>query len=146
MAAINKKLGMSNFWDAKKEGRKIVEGKRQPICRLIGQVTGKKVVDTQFGTSVGLTGMFEGTNLSSGEVLMATTAYVPDVLLGLITPNDGDKGVQFAVDIFAKYDEKSPVGFSYEFEQVIETADPLQALRSQIAALPAPAIKATAKK
>lgn len=135
MTSFTKKIGMNKFWNSKVESRNLKQGEERAICRVVGNATGVTRGTSQFGDYVGLTGMFEFTDLKTGEVTRSTTAYLPDVVMGFATP-DQDEARKFAIDILAKFDEKSPVGFSYSFNPLIEAQDPLASMRDEIPALP----------
>lgn len=137
MTTFTKKIGMSKFWNAKTDARNLKPNEERTLCIVIGNATGVKVGTSQYGDFTGVTGLFEFTNTATGEVTASTTAYVPDVLLGYIQPSLGETR-QFAVEIYAKQDSNSPVGFSYTFKPLIEAQDPLLEMRTQLNAIEAP--------
>lgn len=144
--AIVKKVGMNKFWAAKSEGKKLANGETLNICRIVGQASGVKHGESNFGPWTALTGLFEFTDLRTGETIATTQAFVPDILLGYVQPTEGDN-VKFAVDMYAIGSDTSPVGFEYGFKTLIEAQDPLLEMKKQLAALPAPtAVKAEDKK
>lgn len=126
----------------KKVTAKLLNGQKEvTLMRVIGSATGLKLGESDMGAWTALQGRFEATNLETGEVFAAGLCFLPDVALNYIAPaiQSGGKAVMFAIDITVLDDENSPVGYVYGFRPVIEAADPLDELRSQVKALlPAP--------
>jgi hypothetical protein len=110
------------------------DAKRIECGRFMGIATGtKSYVHATYGEGVGLIGSFMCVHPETGKAVKTSQLYLPDVaLLPLVAAVNAGKTPQFTIDIFAKLDEKAPVGFSYSLEEVIEVEnDPLQQMLSR---------------
>lgn len=118
-----------------------------PIMRVLGSAVGTKTGDSQYGPWTALQGMFEATNLDTGEKVRASQLFLPDValtpiLVQLMQP--GVQGVEFAIDVSAKYVEDAKPGgspYEYTFDTVLQAdeSDPIKRLNDKITALALPA-------
>jgi len=127
---------------------------RLPVLRVVGLAVGVKSGISDLGDWTALIGDFGVTNLETGEEFRGSTLYMPDVAQVPIEVQikAGAQSVQFALEIIAKGDDNSPVGFSYAVEQLVEpendpiarmmeaakTIKPLQIANAPKAPAPAP--------
>lgn len=119
------------------------KGETVPVMRVMGSAIGTKTGDSNFGPWTALQGQFKAINLDTGETSEAATLFLPDValtpiLVGLAAP--GARGVQFAIDIHAKYAaDAKPGGVPYEYTFVpllpAEDTDPIKQLELRLLAL-----------
>lgn len=134
--------------------KKGVDG-RLYVGTYMGSASGIKKGTTDFGDWEALTGIFRAIS-PSGEVFEASTCFLPDVALGMITGqlHAGAVGVDFAFRLHAVLDDGSPVGFSYRAEPLINTVDnPLDRIAKLLTApkmddapvIPDPLLKAEGK-
>ncbi|MHB1342562.1 MAG: hypothetical protein ACYCX5_12510 [Coriobacteriia bacterium] len=98
---------------------------RGQVLRLVGIAHDTKVVETQYGESIGLKGEFRAINLITGANYQANTAYAPEVVVDPIVSalRQGADSVQFGFDISINEDAGSPVGFSYSAKSLIAPAE-----------------------
>lgn len=99
--------------------------KETTIMRVYGQATGYKVATSQFGDSLGFTGVFKAINATTGEVFNAGKCYLPKVIesqLGGILDGASDGGVEFAFDI-STVPAENAFGYEYRVRSVIEVAE-----------------------
>lgn len=147
----------------KKLSVKTVHGKVDPskldkegsvLFRIMGEASGLKSGESQFGAWTALTGQFAAIK-PSGEMVRASQAFLPDVLLSMIQPvvEQGEK-VEFVFDVVAVPDSSVAVGYTYAARPVIApepATDPIARLMEKAGASPAlaaptPAPKKAAKK
>lgn len=127
---------------------KEAKGKPVDLYSVIGRLTGVKKMETQYGESVGFTGMFEAINMFSGESLNASTIYLPsvvtDYLLGAFENREEQGVIEFAVVVQASEND-SPTGYEYSFKPYSDPkeSDEMEHLRNL---LPAPEKATKAKK
>lgn len=93
-------------------------GKALPLMRVIGSAVAVKEGMSSYGEWKALQGQFQATNLETGEVFEAATLFLPDValtpiLVSLSQPNA--RGVEFAIEVSAKYAKDSKGGVPYEY-------------------------------
>lgn len=120
------------------------------IMRVIGNAIGHKTGTSQYGEWTALSGMFEATNMETGESHQSSQLFLPDVALTPIMvqlAQPGVRGVEFVIDITVRHNpDARPGGSAYEygFDTVLKASesDPISRLKSmlaeQAAALPAP--------
>lgn len=116
------------------------------LMRVIGLAVGTKQGHSSYGEWTSLLGQFEAVNIETGETHSASTLFLPDVALlpiQIALSQEGTKGVEFAIELSAKYSEnKKPGGSAYEY--VFETLlppdqnDPISRMKARLLALAAP--------
>lgn len=158
-----KKLSHSHFlgagFNAAKLAKALNGADKLHVIRVAGVAMGTDTVTTTYGESAFLVGSFIGTNPATGEQVKAAKIFLPDVaMLPLAAACRAGNQPQFVVDIYARLDDKSSVGFSYTVEEAVEsTEDPVAALMAAAAkvkplalvappAAPAPATEAAPAK
>jgi len=121
-----------------------------PIMRVIGNAIGHKTGTSQYGDWTALSGMFEATNLETGEAHQSSQLFLPDVALTPIMvqlAQPGVRGVEFVIDITVRHNAQAKPGgsaYEYGFDTVLKASesDPISRLKAQLAeqaaALPAP--------
>jgi hypothetical protein len=117
-----------------KAARKLPTGERIHLADVMGEgVSGLKGFESEYGVGNSLLGMFTGMNAQTGEIFQAGKAILPGAAQELIEAQvsllaKGDRGVDFAVRIFAVEDEASTVGYTYqaEFIQSADQPDPAE--------------------
>jgi len=105
------------------------------IMRVYGQANGFKVAASQYGDSLGFTGVFKAINAETGEEFTAGKCFLPKIIenqLGGILGGADNNGVEFAFDIGVKPAENA---FGYEY-----------VVRSVLAPVEAPVISALEEK
>lgn len=116
----------------------------KPLMRVIGQAKGIKTGTSDYGDWAALTGIFEATNIETGEVYRSGVCFMPEIAQDMVIPalmQDSATAVDFAFEIGAEASEDSSVGYVYTIKPLIEAAesDPLRALSEQVQkSLPAP--------
>jgi len=117
-----------------------------PLYRMTGYVTDTKDGQGDNGPWVALKGDFSATRFDTGEVFMASSAFIPgatnDVIAGLIKSGQG-KVIEFGCDVGIRL-ANTATGYEYVVRQLIEvdtSSSPSQKLMANLAgrfALPAP--------
>ena len=115
------------------------------IARVMGLARRVEVKTTTYGDSLKFVGEFRAIN-ADGEEFAGPVIYLPkpaDELLSAALVEAGEKGVQFAFDIFIEsVPKKTPLdrGYQFKVKPLLDTkpSDPLAAM---MAALPAPAVR-----
>lgn len=143
MANIVAKLSVKAV-GAKPEIAKIND-KETDLCLFMGIARGLVVKTGKNDDPVlALVGDFEGTNLTTGEVLQSGVLYLPSGIAEMYTSKlegDSPAPIKFAVKI-SSFPAANPIGYSYKATPVVQAADsdPLAELRAQMqqAMLPPP--------
>jgi hypothetical protein len=79
--------------------------KETHLMRVYGQANGFKVATSQYGDSLGFTGVFKAVNAATGEVFTAGKCFLPKVVenqLGGVLSGVDANAVEFAFDISVK--------------------------------------------
>ncbi len=127
------------------------EGKPVPLLTVIGQVHGVKAGEGDNGSFVKLFGIFEATNLITGEVLSDVgIAILPNFVSSGIAGaiNAGAQSVDFAVTIQTRYVESAATMYVFEADSLMKPVESpaLAGLKASLAAqgimLPAPKVQA----
>ena len=143
MANLNKKLSVKTLgWDKEKILEKVIgdKTKAHPIAIFYGQMTRLKKGETvdnagEVRSFTGLRGMFKGVNVDTKEESASSVCYLPNVALDMIEGQwvEGER-VEFAVQIFVKFDKASATSYVYEAEFLSEVSNnPLSAMEKLIA-------------
>lgn len=112
-------------------------GESVKLMRVIGQCTGMKTGESQFGPWIAFTGSFQAIKMETGEIFRSGKIFLPEVAEQLLAPlvmeADG-KAVEFAFDIEAKRDDSLAIGYIYEVTPLLEVAesDPMKALMERV--------------
>jgi hypothetical protein len=119
------------------DGKQVPRAKgEQTLLRVTGIAKDKKLVNTDFGTSVQINGMFQGTNIKTGEVFRAAKCFLPEIAAGLVDGAlaEGVTEIQFAFDIGVK-PANSATGYEYTVKPLIDLTenDPLAMLNNALA-------------
>ena len=122
------------------------------IMRVIGLAVGVKQGTSPYGEWTALMGQFEATNSETGESFSAATLFLPDVALipiQIALSQESTKGVEFAIEISAKYSNNSKPGgsaYEYVFDALLppDQNDPISRMKARLFALAAPADPAPA--
>lgn len=117
------------------------EAPNASLAKIVGRTTAAQPVQSEQGESIRLIGDFTGVNLLTGEIFSSTVCFIPNFvaqpLANALTESDS---VEFAIEITAKFSEKSAVGYEFGVKPLLETkpTNAMQALleRSGVA-LPA---------
>ena len=94
------------------------------IMRVYGQATGYKVATSQYGDSLGFTGIFKAVNAATGEMFNAGKCYLPKIIesqLGGIL-DGANQGAEFAFDI-SVVPADNAFGYEYRVHSVIEAVE-----------------------
>jgi hypothetical protein len=128
---------------------------KQAVCRILGKIKDITPVDGTHGTSMKFMGIFEATNLITGEITRGPNLFVPEVVEGILTAEvekakeaDENAAIGFGIDITIQANE-SPIGYKFGATPVIESKqeDPFADLKAMVKTpLPKPEVKATKKK
>lgn len=123
------------------------KGAAVPLYRVIGIGSGVKRGVSDFGEWSALTGMFEATNIHTGEVFSAAVCFLPryaqEIIEGALAGNP-DNTVQLACDVCVQ-ESDIEIGFEYTVtflsQQDQSALDAIRADLPDLPALPAPAKK-----
>lgn len=101
------------------------DGAPVPIMRVIGQVQGFQPGEGDNGAYIKLRGLFQATNLLTGEVVdNVPIAILPntvgDLLAGIMV--GGAKSVDFAIEVDVQYDEAAATMYVYSFRSLMKAA------------------------
>lgn len=108
-----------------REREKDVKGDPVPLLRVIGQVTGYKTGNTDYGDFVELRGSFMGTNLVTGEQMdNVSRAILPDVVADAVASaiKNGAEAAEFAIEIDVTYDEAAATSYTYGVRTLLKIA------------------------
>jgi hypothetical protein len=141
MAQI-KKLSVATVY-GKINLKKLIEAGELPIMRVMGAAVGSKEGVSSYGDWKCLLGQFEAVNADTGEVFNASTLFLPEVAITpiLVALSHPDcKGIEFAIEVHAKYIENAPSGGSpYEYTWVPllppDANDPITRVKARLLAL-----------
>lgn len=111
------------------------DGKPVPIMRVLGQVQGFQAGEGDNGAYIKLRGLFQATNLLTGEIIdNVPIAILPntvgDLLAGIMV--GGAKSVDFAIEVDVQYDEAAATMYVYSFRSLMKaaTSAPVQAIQA----------------
>jgi hypothetical protein len=115
------------------------------LMRVYGQANGFKVATSQFGDSLGFTGVFKAINAETGEEFSAGKCFLPKIVenqLGGILSGQDSNGVEFAFDIGVK-PANNAFGYEYVVRPVLAPVESpviaaLEEKMGKMPALPAP--------
>lgn len=112
-------------------------GRAIAILQVLGQVTGFVPGESDMGAYVKLKGMFQATNLLTGEVFdNLSTAILPDVIadLAVAVIKGGAEAANFAVEIDVHYDEAAATMYVYSVRSLLKAAPaaPLLGIMAQL--------------
>lgn len=115
-----------------------------PVLRIVGLGRNFSVGEhPQYGPFYKFMGEFVATDLRTGEVGVASVAYLPspvdEMLKTAIEAGEG-KSVEFAFDISVKPREDLAIGYEYLVATLIESK-PTNPLAALLDSLPAPSVK-----
>jgi len=147
---------MSNATIIKKISPKAICGRiakpegKKAIARIFGIAHGTVTGTTQYGDFTGFKGTFGAINLDTGEEFASAKCFLPDVATDMIAAalaDEANETIQFAYDVMIDPADTEQ-GYVFSVKPVIEAthADPLAALKGEMAPLPAlaaPAEKVT---
>jgi hypothetical protein len=110
------------------------------IMRVYGQASGFKVANSQYGDSLGFTGVFKAVNAQTGEEFTAGKCFLPKIIenqLGGILGSENN-GVEFAFDIGVK-PANNAFGYEYVVRPVLAPVEApvIAALEEKMGKLPA---------
>lgn len=118
--AFIKKISTKMLGYEKKQIRKMVEKAPCGLYRVYGLATGVRYGDGDNGPWIKFVGQFEAVNMSTGALIRSGELFLPNnvtpILESQIIAGKGEdkfKGIQFALEIGAKEDEESAVGYVY---------------------------------
>lgn len=112
-------------------------GKKVPLLQVLGRVSSVKPGESDNGPYLKLKGMFEGTNLVTGEVFHnVSECILPNFVADSIgeAVAEGANSVDFAVVISVQYDESAVTmyKFSAESKMPARPSDAASAIRAQL--------------
>ncbi len=121
-------------------------GEKMDLMQVLGNAVAIKNGTSSFGEWTALEGVFEATNIATGEISAASVLFLPDVALiplRVALSAEGARGVEFAIKIGVKYvNDAKPGGSVYEYtwEPLLPPSDtdPISRLKAKLLALPAP--------
>jgi hypothetical protein len=148
-----RKITLKTIGTDGKAARKLPTGERIHLADVMGEgVSGLKGYESDYGIGNALLGMFTAVNAQTGEIFQAGKAILPGAAQELIEAqvallSKGDRGVDFAVRIFAVEDAASNVGYTYqaEFIRDADQPDPAEKMAAIFGASSAKALAAPAK-
>lgn len=98
------------------------EGSVSSLAKIVGRTTAAQPVQSEQGESIRLIGDFTGINLLTGEVFSSTVCFIPNfVAQPLANALNESDSVEFALEITAKFSEKSAVGYEFGVKPLLET-------------------------
>jgi hypothetical protein len=140
VATVHGKINLEKLIEANKRGETM------PIMRVVGAAVSVKSGVSSYGDWNALSGTFQATDAETGEISEASMMFLPDVALTPILvalSNPACKGVEFAIQIDAKYAENTKAGgvpYEYTFHSLLPTDenDPITRLNQRLLALNGP--------
>lgn len=125
--------------DAGKEHRSAT-GKDVPILRVLGEVTGFKAGQSDYGSYAELQGIFVATNLQTGEVTDGIAKCIlPDAIGDPLASaiHSGADAVQFAVEISVAFDMAAATMYVFNARNLLpaSTPKPIEALEARMKSL-----------
>lgn len=119
-----------------------------PLMRVVGYTDGFRLVATQFGESIGFTGLFQAINAETGEIFRSAEMFVPSIierpLIAALKKSAGGASITVAFDLLAGPCEKGNTGYEYLvglIQNPDDGEDPITAIESRLgisrAAIPA---------
>ena len=116
-----------------------VTGAPVKLLRVIGQVTGFKTDESDYGAYTQLNGVFVGTNMQTGEQVQVARAILPGAIGELLSNavKNGAEAVDFAVEIFIEYDEAAATMYKFSTRSLMEPEVPkaIASIEAKMAAL-----------
>lgn len=113
---------------------------QHPLYRVVGIANGTKSGEGDNGPWVGLTGMFQATNIETGEIFSSAVCFLPRYIMEIYVGGlnlEGVESVNVGVDVYAKYDEGSATSYEYIGELYTQgDASAVQALADSLPPLP----------
>jgi hypothetical protein len=103
-----------------------VTGAPVKLLRVIGQVTGFKADESDYGAYTQLNGIFTGTNMQTGEVVQVARCILPGAVGELLSSaiKNGAEAVDFAVEVYIEYDEAAATMYKFSTRSLIEPEQP----------------------
>jgi hypothetical protein len=119
------------------------DGSSKLVMRVLGQASAMKNGNTDFGEFTAFVGMFEATNVETGEVSRSGKIFLPSaaevMLAGALQGSTGP--VAFGFDIGVRESDNA-IGYEYTAESIFDVAetDPVEQMKKTMTAkaLPAP--------
>lgn len=132
-------MGQTVSKDATGKEVRSASGSAVPLLRVLGQVTGFKAGESDYGSYVELKGAFQGTNLQTGEITEGVSKCILPDAVGEPLANamhNGAESVEFAVEIFVKYNETAATMYEYEAMSLLkpQTPKPIESLFARMQA------------
>jgi hypothetical protein len=123
---IGKKAQLLAYAMTGKKNDDAVTGAPVKLLRVIGQVTGFKTDESDFGAYTQLNGVFVGTNMQTGEQVQVARAILPGAIGELLSNaiKNGAEAVDFAVEVYIEYDEAAATMYKFSTRSLIEPEVP----------------------
>ena len=138
MGGILKKISVKTVFGAINV-RETAVGVEKPVMRVVGNITGAKTGESQYGPWLALKGSFLAVNLETGEEFRSSQCFLPESATDLAfnaLQQDGVKSVDIAFDIGVKGTPpgKGQIGYEYTVTPLIAPAksDPILSLMERI--------------
>ncbi len=114
---------------------------KETIMRVYGIANASGSMETNFGSSVYITGQIRAINIKTGEQFESAKAFLPDIAIHPIFSalESGVNSVEFGFDIHVKPSDKGSMGYEYGITPLVAptTNAPLQELEGKFPPLPA---------
>jgi hypothetical protein len=102
-------------------------GEPVPLMRVLGNVTGYRTGQSDFGEYAELKGNFHATNLQTGEILEDCTKCILPGVVGDSVASAmaaGAESVQFAIELDARYSEKAATMYEFDARTLVKPQTP----------------------
>lgn len=103
------------------------EGSEVPLIRILGNVTGYKSGESDFGSYVEMRGEFHATNLQTGEILESVSKCILPSVVGdsvAAAIHGGAEAVEFAVELDVRFSEKAATMYEFSARTLIAPKAP----------------------
>lgn len=123
---IGKKAQLLAYAITGKKSEESVTGAPVKLLRVVGQVTGFKTDESDFGAYTQLNGVFVGTNMQTGEQVQVARAILPGAIGELLSNaiKNGAEAVDFAVEVFIEYDEAAATMYKFSTRSLMAPEQP----------------------
>lgn len=123
---IGKKAQLLAYAIGGKANDDAVTGAPVKLLRVVGQVTGFKTDESDYGPYTQLNGIFVGTNMQTGEQVQVARAILPGAIGELLSNavRNGAEAVDFAVEVYIEYDEAAATMYKFSTRSLMEPEAP----------------------
>lgn len=122
-----KKLSTKNIFGSANDVRNALGNQKEtPLYKIFGIANGWKPGEGTYGSYVAFKGEFHAINLDTGEEFRSATCFLPDDITPMLqNALDNAKGqtVKFGLQISARQNERSSVGYEYAATPIVSVVE-----------------------